>query len=129
MLERKFAMGKAMTSFLNFGIMATTVLRPGWMISVTLTRNNSRQETQLVEECSTLADSRNVWRALNDIRLNPLDLIILDLFMHQINGKEFLCRLHTDSGEHISFISTDNRPAARIRLPCWDPVPGLSRSP
>ena len=39
----------------------------------------------------------NGQEALNYIWLNPVDLIILDLFMPQVNGKEFLYRLRKES--------------------------------
>ena len=35
--------------------------------------------------------------ALNYIWLNPVDLIVLDLFMPHMNGKEFLYRLRADT--------------------------------
>ena len=57
----------------------------------------------------------NGQEALNDIWLEPADLIILDLFMPQMNGKEFLYRLRKETMQTAVIVVTGANDAANIR--------------
>ena len=57
----------------------------------------------------------NGQEALNYIWLNPVDLIVLDLFMPQMNGKEFLYRLRKEDLHTEVIVVTGNHDAGSIR--------------
>ena len=57
----------------------------------------------------------NGQEALNYIWLNPVDLIILDLFMPQVNGKEFLYRLRKEILPVEVIVMTAANETANIR--------------
>lgn len=57
----------------------------------------------------------NGQEALNYIWLNPVDLIVLDLFMPKMNGKEFLYRLRKENFQVDVIVVTAASDAGNIR--------------
>ena len=57
----------------------------------------------------------NGQEALNYIWLDPVDLIILDLFMPQMNGQEFLYRLRKEDLRTEVIVVTGNNDAGNVR--------------
>ncbi|MBU5434690.1 response regulator [Pseudoflavonifractor sp. MSJ-37] len=57
----------------------------------------------------------NGQEALNYIWLDPVDLIVLDLFMPQMNGKEFLYRLRKEDLRTEVIVVTGDNDAGNIR--------------
>lgn len=78
----------------------------------------ARSTKRLVEkkaDFQVTAIFSNGQEALNYIWLDPVDLIILDLFMPQMNGREFLYRLRKEDLHTEVIIVTGNDDAGNIR--------------
>lgn len=67
------------------------------------------------EDFQVTAIFSNGQEALNYIWLDPVDLIILDLFMPQMNGREFLYRLRKEDLHTEVIVVTGNTDAENVR--------------
>ncbi len=96
MLKRNLPIESQLYLFQVFGIIVTAVLCLVLTISVTLTRNNYQQEKHLLEECSILANSRNVRKALAGEGQEHISNY-LDIYIKSIENLDFVAVCNTDS--------------------------------